>query len=599
MKRHSHHFSILPFHFHWGFLGLLVILFFHTSCQREISGEVNNNPGTGGGNPPAATIITTIKLMVLDENGMMRANAKVQCGTVTVYTDQFGIAEFKDIRVPADKALVKVMVPGYFEAYRTFPATTKECYGRVKLTKLGLANVMMTDTGGDIPVTSDCTIQFPANAFVVKSDGSPYTGAAVIYAQYLQPEMTDFDILMPGDLVAEDNGNQVLKSFGMVNVEILGTGNVPLQLKNGVQATIKAVIPSSLQASAPATIPMWYFDTNKGVWLKEGTATKQGNQYSGKVSHFTWWNYDWAYPRVFISGTLKDVNGLPMQGVVRMSVQNINVSLTASINQDGYFRIAAPLQSAISLMMTGASCNIPFYAQNLTTGNTDIDLGLLTCPALVNGSYQLNGTFNNCGNTAVSNGRMRVFISNNMYETRITNGNAAIAFNFCRDSVDALILAEDFSSGRIFTISKRLYNNTALNIGQQQICTAMATKYIRYIVDDQFYYIAGNAVDSLTSHYFSFGLPWAQVAHNSYANPLQLTSDIYFNTEMGGYVTTMMIKAYPNLSNMGFDRELSNTFENFSNTPGAINRGTVIGRQFDTGVNRWRYISVAYSVGHQ
>ena len=145
-----------------------------------------------------------------------------------------------------------------------------------------------------------------------------------------------------------------------------------------------------------------------------------------------------------------------------------------------------------------------------------------------------------------------------------------------------------------------MYHNSSTNLGSLGVCTPLSTKYIRYIVDNQLYYIAGNNVDSLTSHYFSItGPPWVQVAHNSYANPPQLSSDIYFNTDMGTYVSVMIIKAYPNLSNMGNDRDLRNRFENYSNVPGAINRGTVTGRQFDTGVNRWRYINVAYSVGQQ
>lgn len=62
---------------------------------------------------PAPTVITSIKLLVLDENGMMVANAKLQSGTTIVYSNEFGIAEFKNIRVTANKAMVKVNVPGY------------------------------------------------------------------------------------------------------------------------------------------------------------------------------------------------------------------------------------------------------------------------------------------------------------------------------------------------------------------------------------------------------------------------------------------------------------------------------------------------------
>lgn len=53
-----------------------------------------------------------------------------------------------------------------------------------------MANIVMADTGGEITVNTECSILFPANAFVLKSDGSPYSGAVVVYAQYLQPEFS-------------------------------------------------------------------------------------------------------------------------------------------------------------------------------------------------------------------------------------------------------------------------------------------------------------------------------------------------------------------------------------------------------------------------
>ena len=39
-------------------------------------------------------------------------------------------------------------------------------------------------------------------------------------------------------------------------------------------------------------MPLWYFDEQKGMWVEEGVATKQGNQYVGTVNHFTDWNCD-------------------------------------------------------------------------------------------------------------------------------------------------------------------------------------------------------------------------------------------------------------------------------------------------------------------
>lgn len=82
--------------------------------------------------------------------------------------------------------------------------------------------------------------------------------------------------------------------------------------------------------------------------VKEGSASRQGNQYVGKVAHFTWWNYDYAYPRVFISGIVKDAAGLPVvNSTVQMTARQFNATIFGFTNQDGYFRVAAPLNASL------------------------------------------------------------------------------------------------------------------------------------------------------------------------------------------------------------------------------------------------------------
>jgi hypothetical protein len=112
-----------------------------------------------------------------------------------------------------------------------------------------------------------------------------------------------------GDLKSVSNSNQpgVLQSFGVVAVEINDATGNKLQLANGKTANITMPIPSELQNNAPASIPLWYFDNEKGVWKREGKATKQASNYVGVVSHFTFWNVgDIAGSSVNLSATFID-----------------------------------------------------------------------------------------------------------------------------------------------------------------------------------------------------------------------------------------------------------------------------------------------------
>jgi len=82
-----------------------------------------------------------------------------------------------------------------------------------------------------------------------------------------------------------------------------------LQLATGKNATVTFPIATATQSTAPATIPLWFFDETKGMWIEQGSATKTGNTYVGTVSHFTWWNCDWGGGPLTYTATFVDQNG--------------------------------------------------------------------------------------------------------------------------------------------------------------------------------------------------------------------------------------------------------------------------------------------------
>lgn len=342
---------------------------------------------------------------------------------------------------------------------------------------------------------------------------------------------------------------------------------------------------------------MWYFDTNKGVWIKEGSGAKQGNTYVADVSHFSSWNCDAAYPRVYISGKLTDAGGTPVVNtLVRMTGSIVGVDIFCYTNCMGYFRVPAPQNASVALSFSGSDCNIPFYVLPVSTGTSDINLGEIKAMPNSPSWFQVSGTFQTCNNQPVLSGSLKVYVQNNMFEAQINNGAAGLSFSFCSDSVDVLLVAEDFNTGKIYTGSKKLYKNINGNIGTQNICVTASQKYIRYIVDNQMYYIQGNNVDSLTAHHFATaGSPWVQIAHNNWSTS-PITSKIYFNAQISGHVTSCIIRDYPNLSNFSTNIQLSNELENYSIIPGAMIKGKMSGRMFDTGTSQWRFIDVVYNV---
>ncbi|HML59186.1 MAG TPA: hypothetical protein PKA85_12505, partial [Ferruginibacter sp.] len=91
-----------------------------------------------------------------------------------------------------------------------------------------------------------------------------------------------------------------------------GSGGEKLQIANGKKSKLTFPLPATMSGSAPASIPLWYFDEDKGLWVEEGAATRVGNTYEGEVSHFSYWNCDIPANFVHFNVTVIDANGNPV-----------------------------------------------------------------------------------------------------------------------------------------------------------------------------------------------------------------------------------------------------------------------------------------------
>jgi hypothetical protein len=125
----------------------------------------------------------------------------------------------------------------------------------------------------------------PANGVVIKSNNQSYSGSVKVYAAVIDPTSTDIAQIVPGSFQGTDADNfrVLLKSYGMLAVDLEGNSGEKLQIAAGKTAKLKFTIPSTLRSTAPATIPLWSVDENTGLWKEEGIATKTSDYYEGDV----------------------------------------------------------------------------------------------------------------------------------------------------------------------------------------------------------------------------------------------------------------------------------------------------------------------------
>jgi photosystem II stability/assembly factor-like uncharacterized protein len=102
-----------------------------------------------------------------------------------------------------------------------------------------------------------------------------------------------------------------VESFGFADINITADGK-ELKLADGKKATLTYPVAASQKANAPATIPLWYYDYDKGQWIEEGAATLEGEKYVGEVSHFTPWNIDVPIETSTLMGRVVDGDGDPI-----------------------------------------------------------------------------------------------------------------------------------------------------------------------------------------------------------------------------------------------------------------------------------------------
>ena len=440
---------------------------------------------------------------VTDENDAPVPSASVEAGGIITYTDKYGYFEVKNTLVVQNAATVTVNKPTHFKAIKTFiSAEGKMAFFRIKLMPKTIAGTINASSGGNIALPNGLIISLPPNAMVNANTNASYTGTVNVAARLISATDPDLERIMPGNLQGLNGSNnlQLLTTYGMAAIELTGSAGESLQLAPLKKAQLTLPIPAAIQSNAPASIPLWYFNETKGLWMEEGTALKTGNTYTGEVSHFSFWNCDYPGQAIHFECTLVNQNGQHLQySFVKIS-RVINPYNAVSSYTDSAGFIEGPVLANENLQMQvygNSSCGQPFYSQQFTTGNTNISLGTVT----VNTSglsANINGTVTNCNFNPVANGFIMMLAGNQYFRHPVVNGT----FNFnaipCSFPATVSLIAEDISGNQ--QSQTTAYSLIAGNnfIGNLQACGISTQQYIYYTINGITNYVYTSPADTFT-----------------------------------------------------------------------------------------------------
>lgn len=487
-------------------LTTILMAFLFIKCTKELSEE--------NGNTAIIPIPTTVDLItkvsssvsgfVTNEADAPVMGAVVKVGTQTINTDKYGYFEVKNEPVVKNAATVTVSTAGYFPGIRTYIAEAgKSVFVRIKLIPKTTVGSFAAASGGSVTTSNGLKVTLPASAVVNATTGTAYTGNVNVAAFWINPTAADLDRIMPGDLRALDiAGNfKQLITYGMAAVELSGSAGEKLQIASGKKANLTLPLPAALTATAPSSIPLWYFDEAIGLWKEEGTALKVGNNYVADVSHFSFWNCDVPANFVQFNCTVKDNNGNPIPYAYAKitRINNANSYASGYTDSSGYVAGAVPNNEQLRLdIFTNFSCGTPIYTQPFSTTTTNISLGIIVINSNL-GVANVSGTVTSCNNTPVSNGFIILKKDNHFYRYGLNNSGA---FNFtttlCNNAgASVQLIAEDITGGQQSLPSTHNIITGNNPIGNLQACGVTTQQFLNLSINGTPYTYSA-PVDSLT-----------------------------------------------------------------------------------------------------
>ena len=237
---------------------------------------------------------------VIEESGAAVGSVTVSVDTTIITSNEQGFFVVEKVAPGTDKPL-RYSKSGYMPGSKNVEVVAgQQTFITLSLKKVG--NTQQASAGADTTVTDvrsdgkNGSIVIPANA-VVDAGGQPVATYTAEISTLL-PSDPNYPSLFPGRFLGGGTPGstanpQPLLSYGVVNVDLKDAQGNKLFLASGAKATINFPIDSNpVHDPGTATVPIWYLDEATGIWIEEGSATRNGAFYTAQVGHLTPWNCD-------------------------------------------------------------------------------------------------------------------------------------------------------------------------------------------------------------------------------------------------------------------------------------------------------------------
>jgi hypothetical protein len=345
------------------YLGMLFVLSILAACSGGGSSSNNNN----NANNPSTGVSGTIT----DMSGAALQGATIFVGNSSTLSDsegQFSLdTDVGDISVTA--TLLNYTQNNRVVTVANGVLTTQN----LKLAVIDTFEEFDANLGATL-VAKDASIILPTS--YVLEDGSAYTGTVSARATYNKVTTSAGLEAFPGPFLGQETGGdtKILQSYGFIDVTLKNSEGANVNLADSATATLTYPMDENI-TETPATIPLWYFDTTKGIWVEEGEATYDAvtNTYSGTVTHFSTWNLDKKFDGATLQGCIEDNEGqrVPLADIY-ISAEGWNRKVVNNDTAGTFEFINAPSGIELSIIAKFGDQSSTEQRVTLASGDTQV-----------------------------------------------------------------------------------------------------------------------------------------------------------------------------------------------------------------------------------
>ncbi len=469
-----------------GWFGLVLCLFL-VSCKKD---DVVVPVDPTAYEIPVKEVFAPISGTVINEAGNVVVGALVKVGTSSRITDDNGVFNFENATLNEYGSPVKISKTGFFETVQMVNAKAGERSNiRVMLLEKTIVGTVMANVGGTLTANGNSKITLPANG-IIDEAGTAYSGEVKVAAKWLDPTASNLNEMMPGDLRAISEGQELvqLATYGMLAVELEGAAGEALNIAEGSVANLEFPVPTALRGGAPATIPLWTFNETTGYWEEEGEATFDGEKYVGDVSHFSFWNVDAKFPVVDMEGSLVDPQGNPLVDYkVSLTINSSAATSYGYTNVDGVFSGKIPSDQELTLKVIYPGCDDAIYTEVIGPFSAAVVLPPITIDFSAGSGWNLNlsGFMENCDAELVTKGYLKVTYDGGaraLFPDK-TTGEIIGNIYFCSNVTSVDLEGFDVEGQKTGVVTNfAVMEGTALDFGVLDICEAI-NEFLEYSID--------------------------------------------------------------------------------------------------------------------